>query len=213
MAVLGEQYVPPVGNGKGQALSPNDNWPAAPPYAGKGIPKLPISKQQREANGPCWFFDTGACIRKGCNKEHRRMSPEELAFIPTEWCNRNLPENKMKGKGRTPSGGKDGWQTDQSATGADDAGQNPKRWTQRTTGVGEGEGKPSGKGTRPCRFIENNKRVRVGLTATAIGLTQDIRPAWTSARWSNRIHHRGHPRQMAEPLLGQESIKPKHHNP
>jgi hypothetical protein len=150
MAVPGEQYVPPVGEGKGQAQLPNGgwpvvppykgqgqaqlpnySWPAVPPYTGKGRTRLPISKEQREANGPCWFCNTGACVRKSCNKDHRQMSPGEIAAIPTEWCNRNLPEKKGKGEKGTPSGGEDGWQTDQSATGADDAGQYPKRWAKR----------------------------------------------------------------------------------
>jgi hypothetical protein len=79
------------------------------------------------------------------------MTPEEKLAIPTELRNRNLAENKGKGKGR-----KDGYQTDQSQTGADDTGTGFKRWT-RATGDGEGEGKPAGKGARPCRFIEQNR--------------------------------------------------------
>jgi hypothetical protein len=118
---------------------------------------MPLSQEQRVANGPCWFFGTGACVRKSCNKDHRVMSVGELEAIPTELCDRSLPENTGEGKKATPSGGKDGWQTDLSATGTDDAGQYPKRWTRSTTGSGKGEGKPTGKGSRPCRFVENNR--------------------------------------------------------
>jgi hypothetical protein len=184
VALLGEQYVPPVGKGQGQAQSsdgnwqtvplqkgqgppqsyngnwptvqaqvPNGNWPVVPQHEGKGETRMPISKEHKVANGPCWFFAAGACVRKSCNKDHRVMTPEEIAAIPKEWYNRNLPGNKGRGEKFTPSGGEDGWQTDLGATGTDDEGQSPKRWTRSTT---KGKGKPGGEGSRPCRSVENN---------------------------------------------------------
>jgi hypothetical protein len=45
------------------------------------------------------------------------MMAEEKQSIPTTWVDQNLPENEGLGKG-----GKDGYQTDQSQTGADDLG-------------------------------------------------------------------------------------------
>jgi hypothetical protein len=87
------------------------------------------------------------------------MTLEEIAAIPTEWCNPNLPENK--GRVKQPSRRqRDGWQTDQSAIGTDDGVQGAKWWAKSIT---KGEGKPSGKGARPCRFVENNRTCPHGV--------------------------------------------------
>jgi hypothetical protein len=98
-AVPGVQYVPPVGKGQGQPLIQGQgqplipqnahgivdagNWPNAPVYPGTGRPSAPISMEQREAKGPLWFHNTGACVRKSCNKAHRVMTAEERLAIPT----------------------------------------------------------------------------------------------------------------------------------
>jgi hypothetical protein len=75
-------------------VEPNfPNWRAVPQREGKRETRMPISKERKVANGPCWFFGTRACARKSCNEDHRVMTLGEIAAIPKEWCDRNLPGN------------------------------------------------------------------------------------------------------------------------
>jgi hypothetical protein len=158
-AVPGVPYVPPAGKGQGHQMAPQTahgivdpgNWLDATPRPGKS--SVPITQEQRDANGPCWFYGTGTCVRKNCNNARRIMTDLERAAIPTTWTNWNLPENERKG-----TGGKDGYRTDRSQTETDDPGKGLKRWgkSNRPSSGTKGDGK-AGAGTRPCRFIQEGK--------------------------------------------------------
>ena len=90
-AVPGVPYVPTAGKGQGQPMVPQTapgivdpgSWPNATTRPGEV--SVPITQEQREANGPCWFYKTGACVRKNCNKAHRIMTVEEKKSISTTW--------------------------------------------------------------------------------------------------------------------------------
>jgi hypothetical protein len=150
VAVAGVPYVPPSGQGQRPQTFPQTprgivdpgNWPDATPRPTKQQ-RVPITQEQQEANGPCWFYGTGACVRKDCNKAHRIMIYLERVAIPSAWVNWNFP-------------GKDGYRIDRSQTETDDPGKGPKRWEEdnRPSGGPKGEGKAF-KGSRPCRFVKD----------------------------------------------------------
>jgi hypothetical protein len=157
-AVPGVPYVPPAGDGQGQPMVPQNargivdagNWPNAPTRPGEM--SVTITQEHREANGPCWFYNIGACVRENCNKAHRVVAVEKKKSIPITWVDGNLPENEGLGKG-----GKDGYQTDQSQTGTSDSGKGPKRWDKRPYSGTKGDGKTAGEGSQPCRFIQEGE--------------------------------------------------------
>jgi hypothetical protein len=164
MAVPGVTYVPPSGQGQGPQTFPRrphgivgpGNWPGATPRPPRQQ-RVPLTQEQREANGPCWFYGIGACELQNCNKAHRIMTDLERAAIPSTWLNYNLPENKGEGKGLGKrQQGQSGYQTDRSQMETDDPGKTFKRWekSNRPSGGPKGEGETA-KGSRPCRFVKD----------------------------------------------------------
>jgi hypothetical protein len=61
-------------------------WPDSEPRP-KRQPRsqVPRTAEQREANGPWWFFNTGGCIVTDCSNEHRDVIQEERDNIPEAW--------------------------------------------------------------------------------------------------------------------------------
>jgi hypothetical protein len=172
MAVPGVAYAPRGGQGQGPQTFPQPpnafvdvgNWPGATPRPQRQ-PRIQLTPEQGEANGPCWFYAAGACEVQNCSKACRIIIDLERAAIPSAWANWNLPKNEGEGKGfREGQQGQSGYQTDRSRTESDDQGKGPKRWEQgnRPSGGPKGEGKPL-KGSRPCRFVKDGGECSHGL--------------------------------------------------
>jgi hypothetical protein len=60
-------------------------------------PPVIRAAEQRAANGPCWYYTTGACKKTNCSKERRVVSDAERANIPAVFVDRNLPQNAKGG--------------------------------------------------------------------------------------------------------------------
>jgi hypothetical protein len=173
MAVPGVAYVPQGVQGQGlqaQAQPPNafsdpGNWPTSTARPQRRRSQIPPPPEQREANGPCWFYGIGTCKVQNCSKARRVLTDKERAAIPAAWINWNLPENQAK-KGAAGKGqpGQPGYQSDRSLSESDGLGKGPKRWTKvdRPPRGPKGEGK-SVPGSRPCRFVKDGGECPHGL--------------------------------------------------
>jgi hypothetical protein len=80
--------------------------------------------EQRAANGPCWYYATGACKMTNCSKEHRIISAAARANILAVFVDRNLPENARGGASDSQ------WNNSQSDTESDSNFEGPKTWAK-----------------------------------------------------------------------------------
>jgi hypothetical protein len=129
MAVLGIEGGAKGGKGAGQGAQgdvrqPNTfvdpgQWPISPAPPRRQRSQVPRLAEQRAANGPCWFYAAGACVVANCSKEHRIITAQERANIPTAWINWSLPDNQ---KGGASGKGDRQWNNSHSDTDSDGPG-------------------------------------------------------------------------------------------
>jgi hypothetical protein len=126
---------------------------------------------RRTANGVCWYFNTGACAKPDCDREHRTLIGAESNQIPETLWNKRLNKTAPSGQ-----------ETDSTAS---------ARPPKEKGGSGDKGGKRErGPKILGCRFTNNGQTFPRGDKCYFVW-AHDKPPMGPPTDWTPRSHNKG----------------------